>query len=61
MTMHAASIVEAVTCAHCRRVVATVGPDGSLVLEIRHDKEVHNTRITLSQLVKLLDKSLKQC
>lgn len=55
-----ATIIEAVTCAHCRRVVATVGTDGSLILEIRHDKEVHNTRISLKQLVRLLDKDLKE-
>ena len=61
MTTPTASIVEVVTCAYCRRVVATVGDDGSLVLEIRHDKEGHNTRISLSQLAKLLDKSKITC
>ena len=37
-------------CDECSRVVATLNPDGSLTIQVRHEKEVHSTTIAVPVL-----------
>ena len=37
-------------CDECSRVVATLNPDGSLTVQVRHEKEIHRTNIVATVL-----------
>ena len=37
-------------CDECSRVVATLNPDGSLTIQVRHEKETHHTKIVATVL-----------